>query len=278
MHDTPSCSVENCARPVRAHGLCITHYERERHAQAAPCIFDGCMRRSAVAGLCAMHYKRRKKGKDMAAAPRQIAEGLICSFPDCTKPAWAKGLCGTHYSRLRKQGDPAIVQTTGHIATPLLDRFWSRVDKSGPIPAHRPDLGPCWLWTGKPETPGYGVIYAGGRNSKATKAHRFSWELVNGPIPEGQKVCHRCDVRMCVRPTHLFLGTAQENTADMVHKGRQARGERAGLARLRADDVRAIRRLHATGKVSQTALATGFDISTGAVRAILTGRSWKHLP
>lgn len=109
----------------------------------------------------------------------------------------------------------------------LEGRFWSKVDKAGPVPTHLPHLGPCWLWTGhnKKGAWPYGAIRtkANGVWSYSV-AHRVSWELHNGPIPSGLWALHRCDNPLCVRPDHLFLGTAKHNTADMKAKGRSKFG------------------------------------------------------
>jgi hypothetical protein len=83
-----------------------------------------------------------------------------------------------------------------------------RVDKNGPIPAHRPELGPCWLWKGA-KTRGYGVVWANGRNQRA---HRFFYEMTHGKIPEGMQPDHLCRVRSCVNLKHLEIVTPLENT------------------------------------------------------------------
>jgi len=91
-------------------------------------------------------------------------------------------------------------------------RFWSKVDKTGD----------CWLWTAAQNRHGYGDFYVS--RTFHTMAHRFSWALHYGPIPEGLFVCHRCDTPLCVRPDHLFVGTTQDNMADMMRKGRHRHG------------------------------------------------------
>lgn len=99
----------------------------------------------------------------------------------------------------------------GHYPRPsLAQRLWERVDKGDG----------CWDWTARVNENGYGVIAASYRKRYA---HRASWELTYGPIPDGLCVLHRCDNRRCVRPDHLFLGTRQDNSADMVAKGRSTR-------------------------------------------------------
>lgn len=103
-----------------------------------------------------------------------------------------------------------------------IDRFWSKVDKSGPIPAHCPEIGACWVWTaarnGSPNHQ-YGAIRIhGGR--KTVHTHRMSWQIANGPIPAGMYVCHKCDNPACCNPSHLFLGDQGANMRDCASKGR----------------------------------------------------------
>lgn len=99
-----------------------------------------------------------------------------------------------------------------------LKKFWSKVDKSGGPTA-------CWIWTGIKSGGGYGGMLFGG---KERLAHRISYELANDEIPPGLCICHHCDNRICVNPSHLFMGTHQDNMRDMVWKGRHRYGKEHG--------------------------------------------------
>lgn len=145
----------------------------------------------------------------------------------------------------------------------LEERFWKRVWKTNG----------CWIWKGKPDSAGYGTISI---NDWPHKAHRISWQITHGELPAGMFVCHHCDNPLCVRPNHLFLGTAQSNKRDCVLKHRHAVGARHPHARLTNEQVCEIRRLATLGTPSSV-LAQQFGVAPGHARAVAAGRAWKHL-
>lgn len=112
----------------------------------------------------------------------------------------------------------------------------------------------------------------------AIRAHRFSWELVNGPVPDGMLVCHRCDVRACCNPGHLFLGTIADNNADRDAKGRNRyTGPKVRWTKLTADEVIDIRTLHAFG-AQKALLARAFGMCPSAIGNVIHRKTWQHVP
>ena len=131
----------------------------------------------------------------------------------------------------------------------------------------------CWLWTGLVRPDGYGAARFEGREQGA---HRVAWQMFRGAIAPGMSVCHKCDVRACVNPAHLFLGTPADNVKDMNRKGRDRRGEQHGSARLTLAQVRRIKAMLAEDKMYISEIAREFDVSETTVRAIKAGRTWRE--
>ncbi len=148
------------------------------------------------------------------------------------------------------------------------DRFWEKVDKSA-----GPDK--CWLWLASCFPNGYGQFYYAGSKKQA---HRIAWVLTNGPILKGLCALHHCDVRKCVNPAHLFLGTKADNAQDASSKGRMHPGEADGNSKLTEEEVLEIREEYAHGDMIQQELADAYGISQSQVSAIVNHHDWKYLP
>lgn len=148
-------------------------------------------------------------------------------------------------------------------------RFWAKVKKT--------EHG-CWLWLPPLAVNGYGQFWVNGR---MVGAHRYSYELTYGPIPKhdsyhGMCVLHRCDVRGCVRPDHLFLGTNADNSQDKVSKNRHAKGETNGSAKLTKPQVIEIRSQVLAGR-TQSEIAQRFGVHQSVVSVIASRKTWKHV-
>ena len=134
------------------------------------------------------------------------------------------------------------------------------------------DENGCLIWQACVGGNGYGQLRVNGR---LVYAHRHAWEQAFGPVPDGLHVLHRCDVRRCVEPSHLFLGTNQDNIADKLQKNRGSRGENHNMAKLSAAQVSDIRKRLAAGDESQAEIAASHGVSQPLVSMIHTGKVWK---
>lgn len=138
-----------------------------------------------------------------------------------------------------------------------MERFWSKVRKTAY----------CWLWTASCRDTGYGQIRV---NKRSVKAHRFSWELANGPIPLGLCVLHKCDTPACVRPDHLFIGTQQDNMKDMHNKGHNY------CPKLNLQKAKHIRNKYHKGLKNFRALGRLYEVSPKTIAAIINNVIWKE--
>lgn len=153
-----------------------------------------------------------------------------------------------------------------------IEAFWAKV-------AIATDNGACWEWLGFRTNDGYGQMKW---DRRAQKAHRVSWILANGEIPNNLWVLHSCDNPPCVNPNHLFLGTRQDNTADMDAKGRRSHkpineGEKHPHHKLTNLQVDEIRQRFAKGGVSLSALGREFNVCYQQIRRIVQRKAWQHI-
>lgn len=163
-----------------------------------------------------------------------------------------------------------------YVRGPLAKRFWAKVRRGKA----------CWEWLGWKDADGYGSIWLRKKKNHHVygRAPRICWELTKGRIPPGLQVLHRCDNPCCVRPSHLFLGTSEENHADSVAKGRQCKGTKQWEAKLDEKKVREIRSKYrrginpiVRGGPNTYDLAKEFGVSQGLISQIIRRKVWNWL-
>lgn len=170
-------------------------------------------------------------------------------------------------SRGYVKGEPfRFIRGHGFVKRPIIQTFWSHVSPGDPEE--------CWEWQASVTQAGYGEFKNG---TKVLYAHRTSYELHFGSIPDEMQVLHRCDNRQCANPFHLFLGTNSDNMADKTAKNRQQRGKTVWSAKLDDDAARDIRALVADG-VSPVFLAQEYGVRPQTICDVVNRRTWKHVP
>jgi HNH endonuclease/Helix-turn-helix len=146
----------------------------------------------------------------------------------------------------------------------LAQRFWRKVRKGKD----------CWLWLGVQNGTGYGQI----RATKMIYAHRLSWEFCHGPIPKGKCVLHRCDVRNCVNPDHLFLGTIGDNNRDTYRKGKRCSPRGGGAGEDNANAVfsnATVLNIRRERGLSHRQLAEKYGVAKSTISGVLAGTRYK---
>ncbi len=148
---------------------------------------------------------------------------------------------------------------------PAIERFWTKVEK----------YDGCWQWKASKNRDGYGK-FSINRNDWVL-AHRFSWELHYGPIPEGLKVLHKCDNPECTNPDHLFIGTNLDNSRDCIQKGRFThKGELHFNSKFTEDQIIEIRKRY-ENREFQRIIAKDFGTTQAQISQIVLRKQWRHV-
>ena len=201
----------------------------------------------------------------------------ICLIESCDREAKKRKMCLAHYKRWKDQGDNFDRSSIVDVSNPI-SRFNAKLGK--------PNESGCIEWLGERRYKnGYGIFHLS--DGKTMGAHRKAYEIVNGKIPDGLLICHRCDNPPCCNVNHLFLGTASDNMMDMANKGRHPYkrgmkrepvviGSKCGTAKLNEDKVREIK-IKLNNGIKGTVIARKYGIVDQVIYDIKHGRSWKHI-
>ena len=190
----------------------------------------------------------------------------LCSVEGCTSPSIARCVCIKHYKERKRAG---LFSEVLRSAAPLEERFFRTLVKTDS----------CWIWQGRIIGKGYGMIGLGGKGAKQVLAHRLSYEIHKGAIPEGMVVMHKCDNPRCVNPDHLEAGTQSQNIKDAFARMRKvlplkkAKGEECGAAKLTNEIVLSIR----ASTLSLKQLATLHGVSKSSIERIRYRKTWRHI-
>jgi hypothetical protein len=170
--------------------------------------------------------------------------------------------CATQY-RIHVLNDHPLINRGSYF-----EKFFNKISKED----HEKG---CWIWIGHKNKAGYGRIR---QKYKDKTAHRFSWEIFNGPIPESMFICHTCDNPPCCNPDHLFLGTPKDNTQDCIKKNRQRyqKGSAHNMAKLSESEIPKIRELLKNGE-KQYIIARMFNVSPMIISKIKHRKLWNHV-
>lgn len=235
------------------------------------CKIEGCNKKVYCRELCCVHYRELRASGELGRQyiKRGSRKGCRCIVEGCNLLAYRCYLCTKHYQRWLKNGRDYSKLTNEYLKThkwiPIAERIKLNTE---------PDLETgCWIWQKGKDKQGYGQFSIRNKNYRA---HRVSFMEYIGPIPKGMQVLHTCDNPSCVNPAHLFLGTNDDNMADMVQKDRQIKGENKENSKLTEGQVREIKkRLLGTETVSD--IARDYPVDRKVVSRIKAGTAWAHI-
>jgi len=230
------------------------------------CHAEGCENEAVCRRLCNKHYLRMKKGYKLKRNPTK--QSATCSVDGCENETYAKNLCTTHYQRYKKYGttsEEALRNKTRSM--PLKERlqFYSQ----------EVDENDCFIWQGRVGKDGYGILWW---KDYPYRAHRISYELYNGEIPEGKVVCHTCNNKLCVNPDHLYAATQAKNTQDAARDGLMAQktGEDSHVSKLTREQAIEIIKRRKKGEKAEF-ISKDYGITHWTVYDLMKGKSWPDI-
>lgn len=152
-----------------------------------------------------------------------------------------------------------------------LNRFWGYVTKGS--------QDECWIWSGPLNGSGYAFLFVrfAGRKWTQWLAHRLSFAIANGSVPEGAQVNHKCDNKLCVSPSHLWLGSQKDNMMDALSKNHRAFGSLNGNSKLNDEKVRAMRSIYAKGGITLKQVGAQFGITAASACSIVNRQTWRRV-
>lgn len=265
------CEVEGCKNASKVEGLCSKHYNRLKkygqYEKPTVCSVEGCNNPVIANWLCNTHYLRWKRGGKLSREYERRES--VCSVEGCNRSVYAKNLCNKHWQRKRNYGD---------VARDALEQPWRNNESWNDYFARKTKLNNktgCIEWTAYRDNDGYG---RGWKENRPIPAHRLSYEIFIGPIPEGKLICHHCDNPSCVNTDHLYAGTHEDNVRDKKERGRSniLTGEKSASSKLTEEQAIELIRYKKSG-VRTDEIADKFGVSYYTVMEIVRGRSWKHL-
>ena len=239
-----------------------------REAPRDTCTMEGCERPQVGRGLCKKHYLRLYRHGDTNLRRITMPTRGPCAVDGCERLARARGMCTKHYRRLTKNGNPHVASTKQWPSAK--DRLLNLCRKSSETS--------CWEFVGGHTRKGYGKLW---HNGGMKTAHRVAYEILVGPVPEAKFVLHRCDNPSCLNPDHLFIGTHQDNMADMRMKGRGAserrlRGSKSPQSKLNEECVLQIK-LRLAKNEQCSVIAKDFNVDRTLISLIKRGKVWTHV-
>ncbi len=283
LQNKQKCKVPGCSNDARTRMMCPKHYRRfllygdpEIQVKATKgsktlCKVPGCSSPVQSHELCSKHYRRFKKyGSTDSSVLKKSASGslqkLQCKHEGCTRPPESSKhmLCSKHWQRFKKHGTTSNKVLVNLRSLPIKERLMRGIikdEKSG-----------CWEWQKGLFSTGYAQMHI---NGQGRGAHVVSYQEFIGEIPEGLCVLHKCDNPICINPEHLFLGTPQDNSDDMVNKRRSAVATNRH-AKLTPADVLFIRRKVKEGR-SNHDLAEVYGVTKETIDNVVLRKSWKHI-